>query len=51
MIRLSGQGARLPGQRRHAARERSLAEGITLIADEVEQLDRFEKLGLDAVAE
>ena len=46
-----GQGARLPGQRRHAARERSLAEGITLTADEVEQLDRFETLGLEAVAE
>lgn len=46
-----GQGARLPGQRRYQARERSLTEGITLTAAEVEQLERFETLGLDAVAE
>ncbi len=46
-----GQGARLPGQRRYLARERSLAEGITLTAAEVEQLNRFESLGLDAVAD
>ena len=46
-----GQGARLPGQRRHLARERSKTEGITLTPAEVEQLERFEALGLDAVAD
>lgn len=44
-----GQGARLPSQRRFAARARSEAEGIGLTAAELEQLDRFESLGLDAV--
>ncbi|WP_024312248.1 Ldh family oxidoreductase [Sinorhizobium medicae] len=45
-----GQGARLPSQRRFAARAKSEAEGITLTAAEVEQLDRLLTLGLDAVA-
>ena len=44
-----GQGARLPSQRRFAARARSEAEGIGLSTAEVEQLDRFVRLGLDAV--
>jgi LDH2 family malate/lactate/ureidoglycolate dehydrogenase len=44
-----GQGARLPSQRRFAARARSEAEGIILSAAEFEQLDRFANLGLDAV--
>lgn len=44
-----GQGARLPSQRRFAARARSEAEGITLTGAEFAQLDRFESLGLDAV--
>lgn len=44
-----GQGARLPSQRRYASRERALAEGIDLSADEVEALDRLQQLGLDAV--
>ena len=45
-----GQGARLPSQRRFAARAHALAEGITLTAAENEQLDRLEALGLAAVA-
>ncbi|WP_324764284.1 Ldh family oxidoreductase (plasmid) [Sinorhizobium meliloti] len=45
-----GQGARLPSQRRFAARAKSEAEGITLSAAEIEQLDRLLALGLDAVA-
>ncbi|MCV3735001.1 Ldh family oxidoreductase [Rhizobium sp. TRM96647] len=45
-----GSGARLPSQRRYAAREKSLASGITLTAAEIEHLDRLGKLGLDAVA-
>ncbi len=44
-----GQGARLPSQRRFAARSRADAEGIELTAAEVEQLDRLLALGLDAV--
>ncbi|MBA3325723.1 MAG: Ldh family oxidoreductase [Rhodobacteraceae bacterium] len=44
------QGARLPSQRRFAARKRAEAEGITLDATEMEQLDRLERLGLDAEA-
>lgn len=44
-----GQGARLPSQRRFSARARSEAEGIRLTAAELEQLDRFGRLGLDAV--
>ncbi len=44
-----GQGARLPSQRRFAARARSQAEGIVLSAAEIEGLDRLLALGLDAV--
>ena len=46
---ITGQGARLPSQRRYAARAISEAEGITLSAAEVEMLDRLLDLGLDAV--
>ena len=45
-----GQGARLPSQRRFAARKKSETEGITLTVAETEQLDRLLALGLDAVA-
>jgi len=38
-----GQGARLPSQRRFAARERALAEGIELTAEEVEGLERLRR--------
>jgi len=44
-----GQGARLPSTRRYAARERAMAHGVTLTAAEIDQLDRFQALGLDAV--
>lgn len=44
-----GQGARLPSQRRFAARARSEREGIVLTNAEREQLARFEALGLDAL--
>lgn len=44
-----GQGARLPSQRRFAARATSEAEGIRLSPQEIEQLDRFLEQGLDAV--
>lgn len=47
---IAGQGARLPSQRRFKARESSLADGIALTSAEIEQLDRLEALGLDAVA-
>lgn len=45
-----GQGARLPSQRRFAARERSEAEGIVLDAAEIELLERLRRDGLAAVA-
>ncbi|MDN5788948.1 Ldh family oxidoreductase [Pseudorhodobacter sp.] len=45
-----GQGARLPSQRRFAARAISDAEGITLTADEMAILDRLQKGGLAAVS-
>ncbi|MGW9231378.1 Ldh family oxidoreductase [Pseudorhizobium sp. NPDC055634] len=44
-----GQGARLPSQRRFLARKTSEAEGVTLTAAEMEQLDRLLELGIDAV--
>ena len=44
-----GQGARLPSQRRFAARAVSASQGITLTEAEVAQLDRLEALGLDAI--
>lgn len=46
---IRGQGARLPSQRRFAARARSDEQGITLTDAELAQLDRFQTLGLDAV--
>ncbi len=45
-----GQGARLPSQRRFAARVVSERDGITLSSSERAQLDRLEAEGLDAVA-
>ncbi len=47
---IAGQGARLPSQRRYAARAISKEAGITLTADEIKQLDRLEELGLDSIA-
>ncbi|WEK52692.1 MAG: Ldh family oxidoreductase [Candidatus Kaistia colombiensis] len=47
---IAGQGARLPSQRRYAARAKSDAEGVALTATEMEQLDRLLTLGLDAVS-
>lgn len=44
-----GQGARLPSQRRFAARAISLAEGIVLTDEERARLDRLLDLGLAAV--
>lgn len=38
---IAGQGARLPSQRRFAAREKTAREGMTLTADEVAMLDRL----------
>lgn len=46
---IAGQGARLPSQRRYAARAHSLAHGVHLSAAEHEQLARLERLGLAAV--
>lgn len=46
---ITGQGARLPSERRFAARARAEAEGIHLTEAEAAQLDRFLALGLDAV--
>lgn len=45
-----GQGARLPSQRRFAARKVSDTDGVTLSAAEVEQLDRLLEKGLDAIS-
>lgn len=47
---IAGQGARLPSQRRFAARAKADAEGITLTDAEISQLDRLLKDGLDAVS-
>ncbi len=44
-----GQGARLPSQRRFAARAKSQRDGIALSSAEIDQLDRFLARGLDAV--
>ncbi|MEX1234166.1 MAG: Ldh family oxidoreductase [Roseovarius sp.] len=44
-----GQGARLPSQRRFAARRTAMADGITLTADEMSHLERLAEQGLDAV--
>lgn len=45
-----GQGARLPSQRRFAARKISESQGVTLTAAEIAGLDRLAAQGLDAVA-
>jgi len=47
---IEGQGARLPSQRRFAARERTRAEGIVLTAAEHAQLQSFLEHGLDALS-
>ncbi len=47
---IAGQGARLPSQRRFAARRESLEKGIALTADEMAQLERLREKGMDAVA-
>ena len=44
-----GQGARLPSQRRFAARKAAMADGITLSAEEMARLDQLQQDGLDAV--
>lgn len=44
-----GQGARLPSQRRFAARRVALQDGITLSAAEMVQLERMAALGLEAI--
>lgn len=44
-----GQGARLPSQRRYAARAKAAKDGITLTPAEAAQLRRFETLGLAAL--
>lgn len=46
---IAGQGARLPSQRRFAARRVSLADGIRLSAAEMALLVRLREQGLDAV--
>lgn len=46
---IQGQGARLPSQRRFAARAKAETDGITLSAAEVAQLDRLLAHKLDAI--
>ncbi|WP_045389051.1 Ldh family oxidoreductase [Falsirhodobacter sp. alg1] len=46
---IAGQGARLPSQRRYAARIKSEAVGITLTAEEMALLEKLRTQGLDAV--
>ncbi|MFC5587223.1 Ldh family oxidoreductase [Nitratireductor kimnyeongensis] len=46
---MTGQGARLPSQRRFAARQKALAEGIRLTSEEMALLERLRGKGLDAV--
>lgn len=48
---IGAQGARLPSQRRFAARRVALSEGIRLSGAELEQLERFERLGLAALSD
>ncbi len=47
---IMGQGARLPSQRRFAARAEALTNGITLTAEEMAQLERLRTEGLAAVS-
>ena len=44
------QGARLPSTRRQEARARAIERGVPLTATEIDQLDRYLELGLDAVS-
>ncbi|GLQ08200.1 malate dehydrogenase [Devosia yakushimensis] len=46
---IEGQGARLPSQRRFAARRKAEADGIILSKAEMQQLDRLLELGLAAI--
>jgi LDH2 family malate/lactate/ureidoglycolate dehydrogenase len=46
---IAGQGARLPSERRFAARKTAQAKGISLSAAEVALLDRLLAQGLDAI--
>lgn len=46
---IAGQGARLPSQRRFAARAKAQAEGIHLTEAEWTELEQLRTLGLDAV--
>ncbi|SFU01620.1 Ldh family oxidoreductase [Halomonas saccharevitans] len=48
---IADQGARLPSQRRYAARRMAQAEGIRLSMEEVALLDRLEAEGLKAVGD
>jgi delta1-piperideine-2-carboxylate reductase len=47
---IAGQGARLPSQRRFAARRDSLAKGIMLTAAEMALLEKLKDKGLDAIS-
>ena len=47
---IAAQGARLPSQRRYAARAQTLAQGVILTEGERTQLDRLHRVGLDAVS-
>lgn len=44
-----GQGARLPSGRRFAARAAAQAGGVSLTQAEIDQMDRMQELGLDAI--
>lgn len=46
---IQGQGARLPSERRFAARDKAMADGIALSGSEVQHLDRLLELGPAAV--
>ena len=46
---IDAQGARLPSQRRFAARAKALSHGIVLSDAEMAELDRFETMGLAAL--
>ena len=47
---IAGQGARLPSQRRFAARQESLSKGIVLTGPEMAQLELLRDKGLGAVS-
>lgn len=46
---ITDQGARLPSQRRFAARAEAMARGVALSADDMAMLERLREQGLDAV--